>query len=100
MFSPTKMRKTFIDFAVKQKDFLPSSNRYNTSQNLLNPKKGLITGKGKRKMFSQEIEDYAKKNKKPDPGAYEVNARDKLLEALNLKDERTTFVKEARFFGK
>jgi hypothetical protein len=31
MFSPTKMRKTFIDFAVKQKDFLPSSNRYNTS---------------------------------------------------------------------
>ena len=99
-FSPTKQRKTFIDFAVKQKDFLPGSTRYNTANNLLDPKKGLITSKGKRKMFSEEIEDIAKKNKKPDPGAYEVKMKERLLGALNLKDERTTFADEALYLGK
>jgi hypothetical protein len=56
-FSPTKNRKTFIDFAVKQKEFMPGSTRYNTSRSLLDPKKGLMTTKGKRKMLSEEIEE-------------------------------------------
>lgn len=51
-------------------------------------------------MFSEEIQDYAKKNKKPDPGAYEIKNKQKLLGALNLKDERTTFADEALFLGK
>ena len=54
-FSPTKKRKTFIDFEVKLKDFMPSSTRYNVTRSLLDPKKGLMTSKGKRKMFSEEI---------------------------------------------
>ena len=29
-FDPTKLRKTFIDFAVKQKEFVPVSTKYNT----------------------------------------------------------------------
>lgn len=99
-FSPTKQRKTFIDFAVKEKEFLPGSTRYNTANNLLNPKKGLMTTKGKRKMFSEEIEDLAKKYKKPDPGTYEIKQKERLLGALNLKDDRTTFADEALYLGK
>lgn len=99
-FSPTKNRKTFIDFVVKQKEFLPGSTRYNTTKGLLDPKKGLLTSRGKRKMFSQEIEELAKKYKKPDPGTYEVKIKEKLLGALNLKDERTTFADEALYLGK
>lgn len=98
-FEPTKLRKTFIDYAVKQKDFLPPATRYNTANNLLDPKRGLLTGKGKRKMFSEEIEEYAKKNKKPDPGAYEVKVKERLVGAMNLKDDRTTFVDEALYLG-
>ena len=71
-FSPTKQRQTFIDFAVKQKEFMPGSTRYNTTRELLNPKKGLLTTKSKRKMLSEDIEDFAKKFKKPDPGTYEI----------------------------
>ncbi len=51
---------------------MPGSTRYNVSKGILDPKKGLLTSKGKRKMFSEEIEDKAKKEKKPDPGAYEI----------------------------
>lgn len=59
-----------------------------------------MTSKGKRKMFSEEIEDFAKKYKKPDPGAYEIKIKQKPIGALNLKDDRTTFVDEALFLGK
>lgn len=79
---------------------MPSSTRYNTTRGLLDPKKGLITAKGKRKMFSEEIEDLAKKYKKPDPGAYEVKIKDRLTGALNLKDDRTTFADEAMYLAK
>ena len=99
-FSPTKNRMTFIDFAVKQKEFQPGSTRYNVARNLLDPKKGLLTSKGKRKMFSEEIEELAKKYKKPDPGAYNAKVKERFLGALNLKDERTTFVDEAMHLGK
>lgn len=51
-------------------------------------------------MFSEEIEDKAKKEKKPDPGAYEIKSRERLIGALNLKDERTTFADEAMYIGK
>jgi len=85
---------------VKAKDFVPVATRYNTARELLDPKKGKLTSKGKRKMFSEEIEDLAKKYKKPDPGAYEVNIKEKSLGALNLKDERTTFADEANYLGK
>lgn len=99
-FFPSKNRKTFIDFAVKQKEFVPVSTKYNIEKGLLDPKRGLITSKGKRKMFSEEIEDYSKKYKKPDPGAYELKNKTKLLGALNLKDDRTTFADEALYLGK
>lgn len=99
-FSPTKQRKTFIDFAVKQKDFLPNQNKYNTVRDLLDPKKGLLTSKGKRKMFSEEIEDLAKKNRFPDPTAYDSKVKTKILGALCLKDERTTFADEAIHIAK
>jgi Sperm-tail PG-rich repeat len=36
----------------------------------------------------------------PDPGAYEVKVKQRLLGALNLKDERTTFADEALYLGK
>lgn len=51
-------------------------------------------------MFSEEIEDLAKKYKKPDPGTYEIKNKQKLLGALNLKDDRTTFADEALYLGK
>ena len=59
-----------------------------------------MTSKGKRKFISEEIEHLAKKYKKPDPGAYEIKNKDRLLGALNLKDERTTFADEAGYLGK
>ena len=99
-FDPSKKRKTFIDFAVKQKEFVPVPTRYNVAKGLLDPKRGLMTSKGKRKFFSEEIAEYAKKYKKPDPGAYEIKNKEKLLGALNLKDERTTFADEAGYLGK
>lgn len=99
-FSPTKKRKTFIDFAVKQKDFVPASTRYNIAKGLLDPKRGLLTSKGPRKFISEEIAHFAKKNKKPDPGAYEIKTKERLLGALNLKDDRTTFADEALYMGK
>ena len=79
---------------------MPVPTRYNVSKGLLDPKRGLLTSKGKRKFISEEIELYAKKNKKPDPGAYEIKNKDRLLGALNLKDDRTTFADEAGYLGK
>jgi hypothetical protein len=99
-FSPSKKRKTFIDFAVKQKDFVPPATRYNVAKGLLDPKRGLMTSKGPRKFISEEIAHFAKKNKKPDPGAYEIKTKEKILCALNLKDDRTTFADEAGYLGK
>jgi hypothetical protein len=98
-FVPSK-RKTFIDFAVKQKDFVPVPTRYNVAKGLLDPKRGLMTSKGKRKFISEEIAEYAKKYKKPDPGAYDIKSKERLLGALNLKDDRTTFADEAGYLGK
>ena len=98
-FDPSKKRKTFIDFAVKQKEFVPVPSRYNIAKGLLDPKRGLMTSKGKRKFFSEEIADWAKKNKKPDPGTYEIKNKERLLGALNLKDDRTTFADEAGYLG-
>ncbi len=66
----------------------------------MDPKKGLLTSKGKRKMFSEEIEDQAKKNRFPDPTAYDVKVKSKILGALSLKDERTTFADEAIHIAK
>lgn len=54
-FSPTRKRMTFIDFEVKLKEFMPSSTRYNVTRSLLDPKRGLLTSKGKRKFFSEEV---------------------------------------------
>ena len=54
-FFPSKNRKTFIDFAVKQKEFVPVPTRYNVTKELLDPKLGKITTLSKRKMFSEEI---------------------------------------------
>lgn len=51
-------------------------------------------------MFAEEIEEQAKKHKKPDPGIYDTKNKDKILGALNLKDERTTFADTARYLGK
>ncbi len=79
---------------------MPGSTRYNVTGEMLDPKKGLMTSKGKRKMLSEEIEDYAKKYKKPDPGTYEIKHSERLIGALNLKDDRTTFVDEALYLGK
>ncbi len=59
-----------------------------------------MTSKGPRKFFSEEIAHLAKKNKQPDPGAYEIKNKEKLLGALNLKDDRTTFADEAGYLGK
>ena len=99
-FEPTKLRKTFIDFEVKKKDHVPVPTKYNVSKGLLDPKKGTLTSRGKRRFISEEIEDLAKKQKMPDPGAYEAKTKEKILCALNLKDDRTTFVDEALFLGK
>jgi len=99
-FEPTKMRKTFLDFAVKQKDHVPVSTKYNVARSLLDPKKGVLTSKSKRKFISEEIADLAKKEKKPEPGTYETMPKEKIHCPLNLKDERTTFVDEALFLGK
>jgi hypothetical protein len=59
-----------------------------------------MTSKGKRKFISEEIAEFAKKFKKPDPGTYEIKNKERLLGALNLKDDRTTFADEARYLGK
>ena len=99
-FEPTRLRKTFIDFEVKKKDHVPVPTKYNTAMSLLDPKKGVLTSRGKRKFISEEIEDQAKKQKMPDPGTYEAKAKEKILCALNLKDDRTTFVDEALYLGK
>lgn len=51
-------------------------------------------------MLSEEIEHQAKKEKKPEPGTYDPKSKERLLGALNLKDDRTTFADEALHLGK
>ncbi|CDW85772.1 UNKNOWN [Stylonychia lemnae] len=93
-------KKNFIDQYVKLKSIVPAPVEYNTSGNIINPKKGSNMAKGKRMTLIDDVIRENEKNIKPGPGEYVDQTKIKYAGAFNLKDERTPcFIDEATYLA-
>ncbi|CDW81465.1 UNKNOWN [Stylonychia lemnae] len=90
--------KSFIDDAVKQRDFMPSPQSYDVRSSLIDNKNHSF-GVGQRITIPVLIEQREKKELKPGPGAYNAKQQQRrILGAFNLRDQKTTgFIEEAMY---
>ena len=62
---------------------------------MLDPKKRSSLSKIKKMTFLDLIEKQEKNKNIPGPGAYEAKIKNKVLGALHLMEEKTSFIDEA-----
>jgi hypothetical protein len=63
-------RTTYIDDAVKLKNFVPAATRYNVTQNMGSESKKSGMPKGKRRLMTDEIATFQRLNPFPAPNAF------------------------------
>eukprot|EP00347_Sterkiella_histriomuscorum_P017488 403349166 len=90
---------TYIDMAVKAKEYLPSPQKYETSGSLIDNKRHGF-GKSERITLPTEIEKTSRRELKPGPGTYDNKQNERILGAFNLKGiKSSSFIDEAQFLS-
>ena len=83
-------KKTFVDFEVKRKSFVPDA-KYEVRTEMEDKKHKSDWAKFDRVLIATDIQNLAKKESRPDPGTYKLGHKyteKKALGAFNLKGTR------------
>ncbi|CDW81767.1 UNKNOWN [Stylonychia lemnae] len=103
-----KQSRSFVDVEVKNRQFMPPPNYYQTPSDWKKQQNEYLYGgsplkgkflKGNRVTLSAEIINQNKKESMPGPGSYDSAQKQKLTGLYKVKEEKSQFIDDAKYFG-